>query len=369
APLERMAVEGVGGAVVYVIGAVALVGLEARTPSAIQSPLSMWVACGITLVLILNVLIQGFLYLQDLLGRYFGRFAEGRTLVPVRWRLLAIGVGNTFVSGTALLIFQAAYSDSVSADVWLVWGLLMINAATLSYLAYTGFAASVAPLDEALTDRVPDGRALQPRSVDEVGALIFHLKTLLDDNATAQRGVRDSETRLRMFAEAASDYFFELDSELRFSFFSDRFREITGVDPAALIGRPAIGLRDEYRFTDDFDGREELKEHRPYRNYRFTVSRGNASLHLESSAVPHFDAQGKFCGYRGTGSDVTEIVEAQKALRINQAELAQSQKMEAVGQLTGGIAHDFNNLLTVILGNLELLQIHAANQPKLLKHI
>ena len=71
----------------------------------------------------------------------------------------------------------------------------------------------------------------------------------------------------------------------------------------------------------------------------------------------------------GTISHNIYVAEDITELKRNELILRNSQKMDAVGQLTGGIAHDFNNLLGIIMGNLELLEMELGDQPKLLERI
>lgn len=72
------------------------------------------------------------------------------------------------------------------------------------------------------------------------------------------------------------------------------------------------------------------------------------------------DDEGALIGFAKITRDLTERREAQLALDASRDQLAQSLKMEAVGQLAGGLAHDFNNLLTGISGSLELIRARLA---------
>jgi len=78
--------------------------------------------------------------------------------------------------------------------------------------------------------------------------------------------------------------------------------------------------------------------------------------------TPITNEVGEVSGVASLVQDVTEQKETEKNLR-------QSQKMEAVGQLTGGIAHDFNNMLSIVMGNLELLRLQMVGDAKASKLI
>jgi PAS domain S-box-containing protein len=90
--------------------------------------------------------------------------------------------------------------------------------------------------------------------------------------------------------------------------------------------------------------------------------RADRTREWQNHFVPRFGPSGAVIGCFSIIYDLTE----QKRL---EARLLQSQKMEAIGQLTGGIAHDFNNLLGVVIGNLQLLERSVAETPTLARKV
>ena len=76
---------------------------------------------------------------------------------------------------------------------------------------------------------------------------------------------------------------------------------------------------------------------------------------------------GTLLGFAKITRDITERRKSERALQDAREALFQSQKMDAIGQLTGGVAHDFNNLLMAVLGSLELLRKRLPDDPKTMR--
>ncbi|HLN10613.1 MAG TPA: ATP-binding protein, partial [Xanthobacteraceae bacterium] len=80
---------------------------------------------------------------------------------------------------------------------------------------------------------------------------------------------------------------------------------------------------------------------------------------------PIYDDDGAHIGFAKVTRDITEKRRAEEELAQARALSFQTQKMEAIGQLTGGIAHDFNNLLTAVLGSLALARKRVPDDPRI----
>jgi PAS domain S-box-containing protein len=171
----------------------------------------------------------------------------------------------------------------------------------------------------------------------------------ITERKRAEKALQESEKRFRDFGLAASDWFWEMDENLRYTHVSERGDGIADEFAREMIGR----TRKEIGNPDDDSDKwakhfADLEAHRPFRDFRYRLIASGRPQHMAINGMPIFDDRGNFKGYRGSAADISELIEAEETLR-------RAQRMEAVGQLTGGIAHDFNNLLAVIMGNVELV--------------
>ncbi len=167
--------------------------------------------------------------------------------------------------------------------------------------------------------------------------------------ARSGAALRRSEERFRDFAEASSDWFWEQDAELRFTWVSQMSTMRGLVDPSIGKRRWEIGGHNmsEEQWTAH---KADLAARRPFRDFRIEhVAKDGSRLYLSISGQPVFDAAGAFQGYRGTGRNVTAHVEAETQRHGLERQLHHAQRIELLGTLAGGIAHDLNNTLVPVV--------------------
>ncbi|MBI5013902.1 MAG: PAS domain S-box protein [Deltaproteobacteria bacterium] len=130
-----------------------------------------------------------------------------------------------------------------------------------------------------------------------------------------------------------------------------------GVSPEQLAQDASIIFRrvhrDDVRRVQDTIA-ESARALGPWRAEFRVHSPSGSELWLEGHSIPRREPDGSVL-WHGIVLDVTDRKRAEKEHEALQAQLAQAQKMEAVGRLAGGVAHDFNNMLAVILGRAELV--------------
>jgi PAS domain S-box-containing protein len=209
---------------------------------------------------------------------------------------------------------------------------------------------------------------------DGAGNLLGFAKITRDDTERreANLALQESERRFRTLVQGVKDYaLYMLDPDGRVSNWNSGAEAIKGYKAEEIVGQHFSRF-----YTEEDRARGE-----PQRALATALAEGkfeNEAWRLRKDGTrfwanvvidPIHDENGRLIGFAKITRDVTERRLANEALEATRAALFQSQKLQALGELTGGVAHDFNNLMTVIRGSADLLTRPGLSEEKRTRYL
>ena len=201
-------------------------------------------------------------------------------------------------------------------------------------------------LEELVAERTADLKATNRQLLEEV-----------EHRRQTESALGESEEKYRNILESIEEGYLETDLRGNLIFFNKAVSRTLGRTLAELQGtnfkkyidrssrRPLWQMAAAILREEKISGPALVK----------IICKDASRRFIELSASPLRSADGRVDGFRCVGRDVTERLKAELERKELEAQLQQTQRMEAIGTLAGGIAHDFNNLLMGIQGNTTLL--------------
>jgi PAS domain S-box-containing protein len=211
-------------------------------------------------------------------------------------------------------------------------------------------------------------------AIYEEGEFIGFAKITRDvtERGKAADALRESERHFRLLVGGVTDYaLYMLDPNGIVTNWNIGGQRIKGYLPEEIIGQHFSRF---YSAADQAAGRPARALRLALENGRYEEEgwrvRKDGTFFWASVVIdPIRDDDNELLGFAKITRDISERREAQQNLEKIQRQLAESQKLDALGQLTGGVAHDFNNLLMIVTGSIHTLKKIAGDDAKALQAV